>query len=247
VTSPTRALSPAAVLALVQPWPVEELIHRRIHIMTDPRPGMAVLWIGSGLGRSVLWWAARLRSRVEGVTPDIELVERAEATARNEGLSALATFQVADPAELPHEAAMFDLTLINLMQLPHAEGDRALKEAGRVAKPLTSVVTLAPAWLGAPSEADARAVQALGLRPRRVIEWKEALRSGGMVELEVEEAAPQGEWVGQSQMAIVARGWREWGWAGVRATAGRRVRVLQRLARLRSLGLVIIKGTRWHS
>ncbi len=245
--SPARALSPAAVLALVQPRPAEESIQRRLVILADVQPANATLWIGVGTGTSALWLAERLRSPVEGITPDPALVERAEAAARARGIGALATFQLADPAELPHEPAMFDFTVINLMHLPWSDGDRALREAGRVAKPLTTVVTIAPVWLGEPTRAEARAVRGLGVHPRRVIEWKDAVRSGGMVELEVEEAARDGEWVTQSRLAIAARGWHEWGWAGLRAAANRRIRVLQRLARRRTLGLVIIKGTRWHS
>jgi hypothetical protein len=45
--------------------------------------------------------------------------------------------------------------------------------------------------------------------------------------------------------ALMVRGWRAAGWAGVRAVFGRDVRTLRRLAKKRVLSLSIIKGTRW--
>lgn len=242
----SRAVTPADVIRLVQPWFLEEPVHRRLLILVEPGDGQDLLWVGSA-GEAVQWWAARVPARVEGVDPDPDRVEQAEALARAQGLAGKVTLQAADPADLPHESGVFDFTLVNLFHLPGTDGAQVLKEAGRVAKPLSRVVAIAPAWLGAPDHAEVQALEQLGLRPRRVIEWKDAVRSAGVVELEVEEAALDGSWLQQNRLRLAVRGWSAHGWSGLGAAFHPAVAVLLRLARLRTIGLVIVHGTRWRT
>lgn len=239
-------LSPTTLLAILQPWSeVEEPIHRRLAQLADATTGRETLWIGCGSGRSVLWWSQRFQTLTEGVDPDPVAIEAAETAAREAGLANLATFQVTDATNLPHEDQVFDTTIVHMLHLPDSDGAKVLREAGRVARPMGVVVALVPSWLQTPSGPEGRAIASLGVSPRLPVEWKGLLREAGIVELSVEEAAADGAWVVQGFFALVARGWRAKGWTGLRAVLSHEVRALRRLARKRVLGLSIIKGTRW--
>jgi SAM-dependent methyltransferase len=239
-------LSPTALLAVLQPWAeVAEPIHRRLAQLAEAQTGQEVLWVGCGSGRSVLWWAQRFATHIEGVDPDHDAVDAAEKAARIAGLQRLATFQTAEPADLPHEVQVFDVTIANLLALPGADGAAVLKEAGRVARPMSTVMALVPTWLSTPDPEDARLLEAVNLKPQLVVEWKSFLRLGGVVELSVEEAAQDGGWIASGWVGLLIRGWRAARWAGVRAVMSREFRALRTLALGRVLGLSIIKGTRW--
>jgi SAM-dependent methyltransferase len=239
-------LSPTALLAVLQPWAeVAEPIHRRLAQLAEAETGQEVLWIGCGSGRSVLWWAERFRTHIEGVDPDHSAIEAAEKTSRSAGLQRLATFQTADPSDLPHEVQVFDVTIANLLALLGADGAAVLKDAGRVARPMSTVMALVPSWLSTPDPEDARLLEAVDLKPQLLVEWKSFFRLAGVVELSVEEAAQDGGWIASGWVGLLVRGWRAARWAGVRAVLSREFRTLRTLALGRVLGLSIIKGTRW--
>ena len=140
---------------------------------------------------------------------------------------------------------MFDTVVVHMLHLPSPQGKAVMREAGRVARPMAPVLAIAPSWLQTPSDKDAAVVNNLGISPQLAVEWKGFFREAGIVELSVEEAAGEGRWILQNTLALIVRGWRAAGWAGVRAVMGRPLRALRRLARKRVLGLSIIKGTRW--
>lgn len=239
-------LSPTALTAILQPWSdVAEPIHRRLAQLADAATGQEVLWVGCGSGRSVLWWAERFRTHVEGVDADPSAIERAERTARATGLNRFATFQVAAPDNLPHEANVFDLTVEDVLQLRGVDGPAVLREAARVARPTSSVIALVPSWLSTPDPTEAAQIVALGLEPRLLVEWKSFFRDAGIVELTVEDAALDGGWIAPGWFGLVVRGWRAGRWAGVRMVLSRAFRTLRALAARRVLGLSIVKGTRW--
>ncbi len=239
-------LSPTALLAILQPWAdVAEPIHRRLAQLADAERGQEVLWIGCGSGRSVLWWARRFQTHIEGIDPDHAAIDTAERAARDTALARLARFQVASATDLPHEEEVFDLTIVDMFALLGAEGDQVLREAARVARPMSTVVALVPAWFSTPEREDAALLQSIGLRPQLLVEWKSFFRDAGMVELSVEDAASDGGWIASGWVGLVVRGWRAARWSGVRAVFGREVRVLQTLASRRVLGLSIVKGTHW--
>jgi len=242
---PSR-LSPTQLLAILQPWTdIAEPIHRRLARLVETEAQHEILWVGCGSGRSVLWWAERFGTHIQGVDPDQRAVDQAEAQARAAGLHTIATFQTADPTELPHEEQVFDITVVNLLHLLGFNGGAILQEVGRVARPMSAVVALAPCWLRTPDEVDREHVAALGLFPQLVVEWKNFFRRAGAVELTVEDAALDGRWIAQGLVRLVMRGWWAARWAGVRTMLSDEVRALRSLARRRVLGLSIIKGTRW--
>lgn len=242
-------LSPTALLAILQPWAaVAEPIHRRLAQLADvdSEPARDVLWIGSGSGRSVLWWAERYQTPIEGVDPDPAATEAAERAARATGLSRLATFQTADSTDLPHQEQVFDVVIVHMLQLLGADGAAVIAEAARVARPMSTVIALVPSWLSAPPGEDAAAIERLGIGPRLLVEWKSFFREAGVVELNVEDAATDGRWISRSWLpGLLVSGWRAAGWAGVRLVMSRQFRALHQVAMGRVLGLSIIKGTRW--
>ena len=241
-------LSPTALLAVIQPWAdVAEPIHRRLTQLAEAQSGQDVLWVGCGAGRSVLWWAERFGTHVEGADPDPAAIDAADKAARATGLQRLATFQVTDATNLPHEEQVFDVVVVNFMTLG-GDGAKIMREAGRVARPMATVMALVPTWLSSPEPEDAALLGATGVTPQLLVEWKNFFRQAGIVELSVEEAAQDAGWLASGWVNLVARGWLAARWKGVRAVLSPEFRALRSLALRRVLGLSIIKGTRWpHS
>jgi SAM-dependent methyltransferase len=245
-SSTTTSLSPSTLLAILQPWTdVAEPIHERIAQLAEVGGDSETLWVGCGSGRSVVWWAERFGTQVEGVDPDEPAIEDAERVARTAAPAARATFQAASAENLPHEAAVFDITVVNLLYLADADGAAVFAQAGRVARPMSTVIALVPSWLSRPSKVDAQRVEQLGIKPQLLVEWKSFMRDAGLVELTVENAAKDGGWIAHGWFGLLARGWRVARWRGLRVVLGSRLRTLRRLALTRVLGLSIVKGTRW--
>lgn len=244
---PSR-LSPTVLLAILQPWAeVAEPIHRRLAQLADAasEPARDVLWIGSGSGRSVLWWAGRYQTHIEGVDPDPSATDTAEQAARAADIAQLATFQTADATDLPHQEQVFDIVVVHMLQLLAPEGAAVIAEAARVARPMSTVLAIVPSWLSTPPAEDACTIERLGVRPHLLVEWKSFCRDANIVELTVEDAATDGGWIAAGWPALIARGWRAAGWAGMRLVLSHEFRTIRALALGRVLGLSIIKGTRW--
>ena len=243
-------LASAKFIAILQPWAeIAEPIHRRLAQVVDAAAGQEVLWVGCGGGRSALWWARRFQTHVQAIDPDGGATDTAEHTAREAGLAALTSFQQSELRDLPHEAGVFDLTVADFLSLRTEEGDgeHLIAELARVARPMSTVAALVPCWLSTPSDADAAAIAALGLHPAVLMEWKSFFRNAGVVELAVEDAAQNGQWIAPGWVGLVLRGWRAARWAGVRTVLGTNTRTLRRLAQRRVLGYSIVKGVRWQS
>jgi ubiquinone/menaquinone biosynthesis C-methylase UbiE len=196
----------------------------------------------------VLWWTERFGTHVEGTDPDPVAIDQADKAARATGFQRLATFQVTEATNLPHEEQVFDVVVVNFTSLGGGDGSKIMSEAGRVARPMATVMALVPTWLSSPEPADATLLEATGLTPQLLVEWKNYFRQAGIVELSVEEAAQDAGWIASGWVNLVARGWMAARWRGVRAVLSREFRTLRSLALRRVLGLSIIKGTRWpHS
>lgn len=243
---PRRRLSRTTLLTVLQPWrEIDEAIHRRLVRLTDPREGQEVLWIGCGAGRSPLWWAERHGAHVHGIDADPAAIEQAERAAREAGLAHRVAFQVADPRNLPHESAMFDLIVLNALYLDAADPPAILREAARVARPMSGVVAIVPTWLGTPTEDDTRQIARLGLTAHQLVEWKQFFRDAGFVELAVDDAALDGGWLVHGLARTLGRAWRAARWVGVLGVLSRPAAALRHLSRRRVLGLCLVKGTRW--
>jgi SAM-dependent methyltransferase len=238
-------ISRVTLLTALQPWrEIDQAIHQRLVRFTDPREGQEVLWIGCGAGRSPLWWAERFGAHVHGVDADPDAIAKAEQAARTAGLSQRVVFQTADPGSLPHESQTFDLTILNALFVDATDASAVVREAARVARPMSPVVAIVPTWLGTASPADARQITRLGLSPYQLVAWKQVFRDAGFVELAVDEAA-DGGWLMPGLAGALARAWRAARWAGLTAVLSRPAAVLRRLSRRRVLGLCLVKGIRW--
>lgn len=242
----TPGVSRATLLTVLQPWGgVDEAIHRRLVHLTDPRPDQEVLWIGCGAGRSPLWWAERFEARVHGLDADPAAIERAEEAARRAGLASRVVFQVGDLTNLPHENQTFDLTVLNALYMEPAEPSAMLREAARVARPMSAVVGIVPTWVSPPRPLDRQQVERLGVAPYLPVEWKQFFRDAGLVEVVVDDAALDGRWLARASLGALARAWREARWMGLRAMLSPSAAALRRLSKHRVLGLSMVKGTRW--
>jgi SAM-dependent methyltransferase len=243
--TPSR-ISRATLLTALQPWrEIDQAIHRRLVHLTDPQEGQEVLWIGSGAGRSPLWWAERFGAHVHAIDADPDAIAQAEEAARAAGLSQRVVFQVADPGNLPHESQTFDLTILNALYVDAADAAAVVREAARVARPMSAVVAIVPTWLGSPSDPDAVQISRLGVAPHQLMEWKQVFRDAGLVELAVDDAALDGGWLVHGLAGALARAWRAARWTGISAVLSRPAAALRKLSRRRVLGLCLVKGTRW--
>ncbi len=244
--TPRRRLSRTTLLTVLQPWrEIDEAIHRRLGYLTDPPEGQEVLWIGCGAGRSPLWWAERHGAHVHAIDADPDAIEQAERAARDAGLTHRVVFQMADPKNLPHESATFDLIVLNALYVDTSDPEAILREAARVARPMSGVVAIVPTWLGTPTDEDARQIARLGLTPHQLVEWKQCFRDAGFVELAVDDAALDGGWLVHGLARTLGRAWRAARWAGLVGVLSRPAVVLRHLSRRRVLGLCLVKGTRW--
>ena len=78
-----------------------------------------------------------------------------------------------------------------------------------------------------------------------MLDGKRWFREAGIVELTVEDAPVTTAWMEVGWLVLLPRSWRVAGWRGIRFILSPEFRVLHRLVQQRSLGLSIIKGTRW--
>ena len=241
-----RRLSRTTLLTVLQPWrEIDEAIHRRLGRLTDPREGEEVLWIGCGAGRSPLWWAERHGAHVHAIDADSQAIEQAERAAREAGLAQRVVFQRADPRNLPHEGATFDLIVLNALYVDASAPEPILREAARVGRPMSGMVAIVPTWLGTPTRDDEAQISRLGLTPHQLVEWKQFFREAGFVELAVDDATVDGGWLVHGLARTLGRAWRAARWAGILGVLSRPAAALRQLSRRRVLGLCLVKGTRW--
>lgn len=93
-----------------------------------------LLDIGCGCGVPAMDIVKEKSCRVEGITINPHQQQKANSLALKTGLSSMATFRVADAANLPYPKHHFDSTLL-LESIHHIGHREALKEAWRVLKP----------------------------------------------------------------------------------------------------------------
>jgi hypothetical protein len=140
---------------------------------------------------------------------------------------------------------MFDLVILNALYVDATDAAAIVGEAARVARPMGPVVAIVPTWLGTASEEDTRQIARLGLSPYQLVEWKQVFRDAGLVELTVDDAALDGDWLVSGLTGVVARAWRASRWRGLQAVLSRPAAALRKLSRHRVLGLALVKGIRW--
>jgi SAM-dependent methyltransferase len=235
-----------------------EDLYREVAALANARGGTELLVVGCGEGVTAEWLAARTGASVTGVDPDPVRISRAESRIRETPPVGTVAFEVAPFEDLPHETAVFDASVAESAIAAAVDTVRALAELVRVTRPLGQVVLLLPTWTSEIERADREElVERLGLRPRLLVEWKQMLRTAGLVDITVQDwsdggpastftprdAAPAFSWRQKAQ--ITGRAWRRRGWRAARGAVRRELELLDDLSRDRALGFQLIRGVKW--
>jgi len=242
-------------MAVLDRWRATgEDLYREVAHLAELSQGQDIVVSGCGRGVTAEWLATRTGVAVTGVDPDPEDIDRAETRAR-EARSPLLSYQQAALDDLPYETNVFDAAIGEPEVAAAADPERAVRELVRVTKPMGSIVLLQVTWRSGIRDAFRELVtERLGLRPRLLVEWKQALRDAGAVDIQVDdwtdecedeqdEDCSQLHW--QDKMRIVGHAFRRSGWKDARQALARETELLRELAKDRTLGFSIIKGVKW--
>ncbi len=239
-------------------------LYRRVALLTGMSEGQEVLVAACGSGVTLEYFVREFGVQGSGADEDPVLVERVEARARAEGLSARMQVQQASMDALPYRAGVFDVAMAELGLTARADPAAAIREVVRVVRPGGRVVLVQLVWR-APVDPERREVLArhLGAHPLMTMEVKKILREAGVERLHTEawtdaETSFRGEahkpfpdfaelFTLTEKLGILRRAWRRWGWRGVREAMAREVEVHRLLTRERILGLDMISGVRAES
>ena len=236
-------------------------LYRHIALLTELSPGDEVLDVACGNGVPLEYWVQEYGVHGSGVDADADAVGRAEARAREQGLSGSLQFQEASPEELPYRDEIFDVVVGEMGMTGQADPEAAIRELARVARPGASVVLIQLVWK-APVDVRRRRVLSshLGVRPLMLVELKRLLREAGVRNLHTEDWSDEetafrrqvtkpfpdfAELFGLGEkLGILRRAFGRWGWRGVKTAIFREREVHRLLTKERIIGLDLILGTR---
>ncbi len=240
----------------------DEKLYRQIAQLTELAEGQSLLDVPCGRGAVPEFFAHAYRVEVMGVDPDPAAIEYAEGHAQEESLADRLHYQSAPVDDLPYQDDVFDVVIGELSLARLAEPFRAVRELARVTRPMGSVVLIGLIWTGHVGEEQRNIlVQHLGAPPLMLMQWKQALRDANVVDLQVEDWSDQafpflvrGRTFTQlaelftlvDKLSILHRAWRRWGWRGLRGAVSRENEIRQLLGPERTIGVTLIKGTKWH-
>lgn len=236
-------------------------LYRHIARLVELGPESEFLVVSCGRGLATQFLVETTEASGAGVDPDPALIELASARARQANLAGRLHYEVAPLDDLPYQDAVFDVAIGEVGLGGAADMAAAIRELVRVTRPMGSVVLIQFTWTGGhDSERRAAVAEALGLQPHLLVECKQLLREAGVVDLYVEDwtdvgsgrhPGPLGVLLDggslRDRITITWRAWRTWGWQGVRLAlrSGHDLRGL--ISRERTLGLSVIKGTKWRA
>lgn len=236
-------------------------LYHRVAILTGMEPGQEVLVAACGPGVTLEYFVREFGVHGSGVDFDEALVARAEARAREEGISASLQVQQAPMDALPYRDGVFDVAVAEMGLAAHADPEAAIREVVRAVRPGGRIVLVQLVWR-APVDPMRREVLSrhLGTVPLMTMEVKKILRDAGVRKLHTEawtdeETSFRGAvpkpfpdfaelFTLPEKVGILRRAWRRWGWRGVREAMARELEVHRLLTRERILGLDMILGTR---
>ena len=240
----------------------DEKLYRQIATLTELSEDGSLLDVPCGRGVVAEFFARSYGVEAIGVDPDADAIEQAEDHAREAGLASRLHFQPAPVDDLPFQDEVFDVVIGELGLARLGDPFRSVAELARVTKPMGSVVLIGLIWTGHVEEEQRRIlVQHLGAPPLMLMEWKQALREANVVDLHVEDWADQafpflvrGRKVTQlaeifslvDKLSIWRRSWQRWGWRGLKGAVSRENEIRQLLGPERTIGVTLIKGTKWH-
>jgi arsenite methyltransferase len=98
-------------------------------------PGMRILDVGCGIGKTTCYLAKRHGCHAIGVDLSSRMIRWAEETARRERVENKVEFRVADAQDLPFDDGLFDVVINESVLSFVADPEKALREYLRVTKP----------------------------------------------------------------------------------------------------------------
>lgn len=256
--TPAPAVLRLVQMAIIDRWRATgEDLYREVVRLADIERGQDIIVAGCGRGVTTEWLAHRTGAAVTGVDADDEEISQAEEHARETGLGI--SYQTAELDDLPYETGVFDASIGEPAVAASARPARAVAELARVTRPMGAVVLLQLTWSSElPESRRELVVERLGLRPRMLVEWKQMLRSAGVVDIQVtdwtnecddelagsdDDSCPRLNWQGKLQ--VMGRALRRSGWAEAKLALVRETELLRDLSRERSMNFSIIKGVKW--
>lgn len=250
-------------LARSGPWRVSppggEALYRRIARALELDEGHEFVVVPCGAGLTVRLLSELTGAVGSGADPDPEMIQAARAEAREAGLMRRLQYEVSLPEDLPYQDVVFDAALGEIGLVASADSMAAVRELVRVTKPRGRVVLAQLSWAGAGSPAGYQAlVDYLGVRPLLLVEWKRFLRDSGVVDITVEDWTDAGAdlrwpfgmfhqggslpW--RERFDVLHRGWRRWGWRGVRRLLAKEQEFRRSEHRERLFSLSLISGVK---
>lgn len=246
-----RALGPA---------PGTEALLRHLVRILELGPDRECLLVPCGGGQALRLLAQLSGAAGAGVDPDASLIEEASAAARQAGLGARLHFEASSLEELPYQDGIFDVTIGDLGLAAAEDPVSAIHELVRVTKPMGAVVLIQLSWSGEGGPADREVLADLvGASPLLLVEWKQALRDSGVVDLSVEDRSDAADllyWPFNSGLAakslplrdlsaMLLRGWLRWGWRPLRRLLAQEREIKKHARRERLFGTYVIRGVKW--
>lgn len=113
--------------------------------------GKCVLDVGCGAGATPCYLAKRYNCRVIGVDFVKKMVEQSQEIAKAKGVTDRVEFWVADARALPFEDDLFDVVIVESVNVFFQEKQKAIGEYARVTKPGGHVGITEMTWLESPS------------------------------------------------------------------------------------------------
>ncbi len=229
--------------------------------LTDLDEGVELLDVACGKGILLEYFVRESGVHGTGVDADPELIQAAEAFARQEGLSSEMSFQRAPHSDLPFRDETFDVVVGEVGLAATGDPREAIRELIRVTRPGGKVALVQLVWK-APVEEDRRNILGahLGATPLMTVELRRTLMDAQVGDLHIEDwtdesTAFRGEirkpfpdfaelFNLREKLAILRKAWRKWGWRGVRTVFQREAEVHRLLTRDRLLGLNLVIGTK---
>jgi SAM-dependent methyltransferase len=148
------------------------------HISKDTR----VLEVGSGVGLTSCYLAARYGCHIVGVDLSDKMVEWAKRRAQRKGLQAQVEFRTADAQDLPFDSGSFDVVITESVTAFPADKEKAVSEYARVTLSGGYVGLNEGTWIESPpAELVAYAERTMAhARFLAADEWKALLEGAGL-------------------------------------------------------------------
>ncbi len=260
-SQPVSALLRMVQTSVLNRWRATgEDLYREVARLAGIESGQDVLVAGCGRGVTTEWLATRTGAALTGVDPDGQDIEKAEERARTISSPLQLTYQQSVLDDLPYESEVFDAAIGEPEVSTASHPEAAVKELARVTKSMCPVVLLQVTWRSdIPLAARERLSQRFGLQPKLVVEWKQALRAAGLVDIQVDDWTNECDCKlsGDALENCIPANWQETlpgygpfrrsGWKEARQLLTRETEFWGELLRERTLCFSIIKGVKWPS